>query len=45
MLLILEIVLAVKAFKNGWRWRVLWPFGVGFAGVLPAQTLGGGTHR
>jgi hypothetical protein len=27
MLLALEIWLTVKAFKSGWRWRVLWAYG------------------
>jgi hypothetical protein len=46
MLLILEIVLAVKAFKNGWRWRVLWPFGIGFTTAFlmgVAAVAGGGS--
>lgn len=32
--LALEIYFGVKAFKNGWRWRVLIPAGIAFVTVL-----------
>jgi hypothetical protein len=43
--LALEIYFGVKAFKNGWRWRVLLPVGVavvagGFVGFATAAGAG-----
>ena len=44
--MVLEIWFAIKAFKNGWRWRVLAPCGIGFATAVlagMAVAAGGGS--
>jgi len=33
-MVLLEIGLAVTAFRKGWRWRVLLPVGISFAAAL-----------
>ena len=45
-MLLIEIGLAVAAFRRGWRWRVLWPFAAAHASgflVGLGMAAGGGS--
>ena len=45
-MLLIEIGLAVAAFRRGWRWRVLWPFAAAYAAAFLVGVgiaAGGGT--
>ena len=33
-MLLIEIGLAVAAFRRGWRWRVLWPFAAAYGSAF-----------